>query len=83
MTRHGKAHELHLNASFSVELQVTEHGGLRAGEGEVGQRHGDGHVDAHVAAFDFELKFSRSGACNDNEARCTAHNLQVRGVCGR
>ena len=82
-TRHGKAHAFHLNASFSVQLHVTEHGEPRAGEEEVGQRHGDGHVDAHVATFDFELKFSRSGACDENEARCTAHNLQVRGVCGR
>jgi len=82
-TRHGKAHASHLNARFFIELDVTEHGELRAGEGELAQGHGDGHVDAHVATFHFELKFSRSGACDENEVRCTAHNLQVRGVCGR
>jgi hypothetical protein len=60
-TRNKTANVLYLNASFSIELQVAEHGGFGASERKVRQRHGNGHVDADVAALDFELKFTGSG----------------------
>jgi hypothetical protein len=82
-TLHDQAHASHLNASFAVELQVAVHGGLRSGEGEVGQGDGNWHVDAHVATFDFELELSGCGACsNESEARGRAHNVQVQACAG-
>ena len=59
----------HLNSSFSIELQVAEHGGFGASEGEVRQGHGNGHVDADVATLDFKLKFAGSGACMKNKVQ--------------
>lgn len=64
--------ETHLNTTFPVKVEVTQDGRLVAGEGEHGQRHGDGHVDPNLSSLDLKREFASSCTRVGEDGRAVA-----------